>query len=304
MNSVPVSIPEASAAQRAIDHSIFNDSAVSWPAILAGAAVAAALSLILLILGVGLGLSALSPWMQNGMSAVTLGVSTILWLALTQLMAAGLGGYLTGRLRVKWLEVDTNEVFFRDTAHGLLSWAIATLITAVLLSAVITSILHRDPVVTAPKVDTALAARVDALATPTLNADDQTYLVNGLFRQSLPLSPKAKAEPLSAQTSGEVTAIFNNGLRLGLLPADDLQRVSELVSDYTGISAQTAQQRTTSSFHTLQTSINTEMLRNNAAAELSRKASAYAALWIFISLLIGAFAASVMAIYGGRQRDL
>lgn len=114
-------------------------SAVSWGAILAGAAAAAALSLILLILGTGLGLSSISPWANDGVSATTFGVTTILWVTFTQLVAAGMGGYLAGRLRTKWLEVHDDEVFFRDTAHGFLAWAIASLATATLLTSVIGS---------------------------------------------------------------------------------------------------------------------------------------------------------------------
>jgi hypothetical protein len=68
-------------------------SAVSWGAIAAGAAAAAALSLILLILGVGLGLSSVSPWVRDGVSATSFGVSTIVWLTLTQLLASGMGGH-------------------------------------------------------------------------------------------------------------------------------------------------------------------------------------------------------------------
>ena len=116
-------------------------SAVSWAAILAGAAGAAALSLILLILGTGLGLSSISPWANNGASANTLGVSTILWITFTQLAASGMGGYLAGRLRTRWLAVHTDEVYFRDTAHGYLAWAIASLATAILLTSVIGSII-------------------------------------------------------------------------------------------------------------------------------------------------------------------
>src|SRR5450631_1093930 len=85
-------------------------SAVSWGAIVAGAAAAAALSLILLMLGIGLGLSSVSPWAHHGVSAETFGVSTILWVTLTQLIASGMGGYLAGRLRTKWIGVHTNEV--------------------------------------------------------------------------------------------------------------------------------------------------------------------------------------------------
>src|SRR4051812_9691746 len=106
-------------------------SAVSWGAIFAGAAAAAALSLILLVLGVGLGLSVVSPWSHT--DASTIGTSTIVWIAFVQLAASGLGGYLAGRLRVRWASVHSDEVFFRDTAHGLLSWAVATLFTAAIL---------------------------------------------------------------------------------------------------------------------------------------------------------------------------
>src|SRR6188508_2104624 len=116
-----------------------HNSAVAWAAIFAGAAAAAVLSLILLILGTGLGLSALSPWANEGASAKTLGIGTGIWVIFMQLAASVLGGYLAGRLRTRWLNLDTDEVVFRDTAHGFLAWSVATLFTAALLSSTITS---------------------------------------------------------------------------------------------------------------------------------------------------------------------
>ena len=116
-------------------------SAASWGAIVAGAAAAASLSLVLLILGVGLGLSSVSPWYHEGISAATFGTSTILWLMATQVLASGMGGYLAGRLRTKWIDVHTDERYFRDTAHGFLAWAVASLVTAGLLTSVIGAIL-------------------------------------------------------------------------------------------------------------------------------------------------------------------
>src|SRR5688572_9428782 len=105
-----------------------DGSAVSWAAVLAGAVGAAALSLVLFLLGTGLGLAAVSPWASEGISGKAAGVSTILWVTFVQLMAAALGGYLAGRLRTRWVTVHTDEVFFRDTAHGFLAWAVATLL--------------------------------------------------------------------------------------------------------------------------------------------------------------------------------
>jgi hypothetical protein len=114
-------------------------SAVSWGAVVAGGA-AAALFLILLILGTGLGLSSALPWAHHGMGAATFGVSTILWVSFTQIAASGIGGYLAGRLSTKWVGVQADEVYFRDTAHGVLAWAVASLATAALLTSVIGSI--------------------------------------------------------------------------------------------------------------------------------------------------------------------
>lgn len=117
-------------------------SVVSWGAIGAGAAAGASLSLILMILGVGLGLSLVSPWANQGITATSFGVSTIIWLILTQVLSSGMGGYLAGRLRAHWADTQTDEVYFRDTAHGFLAWALATLGTAVLLASLIGSILN------------------------------------------------------------------------------------------------------------------------------------------------------------------
>src|SRR5262245_51320004 len=120
--------------------SVTAESAVSWGAIFAGAAAGAALSLILLILGVGLGLSTVSPWTHSGLTPTAVGLSTIAWVTFTQLAASAIGGYLAGRLRTKWTDTIRDEAYFRDTAHGLLTWAVATLLTAGLLTSTIASI--------------------------------------------------------------------------------------------------------------------------------------------------------------------
>jgi hypothetical protein len=117
-----------------------SSSAVSWGAIFAGAAAAASLSLILLMLGAGLGLTSVSPWESRGLDAGTVGIAAIAWLTFTQIVASGMGGYLSGRLRTKWVDTQRDEVYFRDTAHGFLTWAVAALISAALLTSTVGSI--------------------------------------------------------------------------------------------------------------------------------------------------------------------
>ena len=144
-------------------------SGISWGAIIGGAFVAASLALILAILGVGLGLSAASPWAGAGASATAIGASAVVWLIATQAIAAGLGGYLAGRLRVKWATVHTDEVYFRDTAHGFLVWAVAAVITAAFLTSAASSIVGSGA-----KLAAAGAAGVKALnATSGLDAPDR-----------------------------------------------------------------------------------------------------------------------------------
>src|ERR1700722_11433803 len=111
-------------------------SAVSWGAIAAGAVAAAALTLLLTAFGAGLGLSAISPWRDSGVSASTFKTGTGIYLVIVAGMSSAGGGYLAARLRTKWAGVYTHEVFFRDTAHGFLAWAFATLLSATALSSV------------------------------------------------------------------------------------------------------------------------------------------------------------------------
>src|SRR5271168_602283 len=111
-------------------------SGVSWAAVAAGAVTAAALTLLLIAFGAGLGLSAVSPWSDSGVSASTFKAGTGIYLVIVAVMSSAVGGYLAARLRTKWVGANTNEVFFRDTAHGFIAWALATLLSATALASV------------------------------------------------------------------------------------------------------------------------------------------------------------------------
>jgi hypothetical protein len=131
-------------------------SAVEWAAIVGGAVGAVGISIILFTLGSGLGLSTVSPVSWSNPSPTTFGVVAAIWLIVTQWLAAGLGGYLTGRLRTKWVGIRTDEVFFRDTAHGFLAWALATVLVAPFIS------LAASAAATAPEATTAAAVSAEA----------------------------------------------------------------------------------------------------------------------------------------------
>jgi hypothetical protein len=294
-------------------------SAVSWSAIVAGAAAIAALSLILVMLGTGFGLSLVSPWAYSGISAMTFGVTTILWLTFTQIIAAGFGGYLAGRLRTRWIGVNTDEVYFRDTAHGFLAWAVAALTTAAVLTSVIGSIISGGiqagaTVAGGAATTTAVAAAGVAttsgheMANSSTDSNSMDYFIDSLFRKDLSATSGGTVEDAGAAapvtSTLEVVRIFINAVQMKNLPAEDIRYVGQLVAQHTDLTQQDAEKRVRDTFTRIQEKLKNAEIVSKAAADQARKASAYASLWLFISLLFGAFVASLAATYGGRQRDL
>src|ERR1700710_1399976 len=116
-------------------------SGVSWPAVAAGAVVSCALTLVLLAFGIGLGLSVVSPWAGAGVSATSFKIGTGLYLIVIAMISSSIGGYLAGRLRTRWIGVHSDEVYFRDTAHGFLAWAFASVLGAILLASPVSSLI-------------------------------------------------------------------------------------------------------------------------------------------------------------------
>lgn len=333
-----------------------NESAVAWCAVFAGAVASAALSLILLLLGTGFGLTLVSPWANEGISGTSFGVTSILGITLISILASALGGYIAGRLRTRWSNTANDEVYFRDTAHGFLSWAVATLVTATLLTSVISGIIGGGIKAGAAVVGGAASAVAGAATTVAAqSADDEmnsdgadnlpmSYLLDSLLRKNTsapvvnnpqptmnPENPEANPEnpqapvdttapapaaattppPVEATNSApqtmpksELARIFINAIKTGSLPEQDVQYAGQLVAQYTDMDQQTAEQRVTETFTKLQASLREAETAALEAADKAREVSAHTSLWLFISLLCGAFVASLMAVYGGRQRDL
>lgn len=284
-------------------------SGVSWDAILAGAAGAIALSLILLILGTGLGFSSISPWSHQGASSLTMGLSTILWVTFTQLAASATGGYLAGRLRTKWEATHSGEAYFRNTTHGLLAWAVATMVTVTLLTSTIGSVVSKGAQASASVVGaTASAGAAVAKSNKHALGNGMDYFVDSLFRKDISVltgsaQPTSNKASVAASTS-EVARIFSNAIRKGALSAEDTRYVAHLVAQRTGITQANAERRVTAIFDKIQATLKEAEITARESADKARKAASYAALWLSISLLFGAFCASFSAACGGRRRDM
>jgi hypothetical protein len=255
---------------------------LSWSAVVAGAVTAAALTLLLIAFGAGLGLSAVSPWSGSGISASTFKVGTGIYLLVVAVMASALGGYLAARLRAPWTGIHTNEVFFRDTAHGLLSWAFATILSATALGAVTSNIVGG-----ATQALGMGATQVSA----QVGATD--LAVDNLFRGDPAAAPATGVtsglDLARAEIGRLLTASFRDD---GDLVSADRSYVTRLVAARTGLSPADAEKRVTEVINEIKQSL-----------DKSRKVAAQLSLWLAASLLLGAFAASLAAVEGGQLRD-
>nr|WP_315251006.1 hypothetical protein [uncultured Duganella sp.] len=271
-------------------------SGVSWGAILAGAAAAAALSFILLILGMGLGLSSVSPYQYN---SVPLGTASIAWIAFMQLAASGIGGYMAGRLRVKWARVHTDEVYFRDTAHGLLAWAVATLVTVAVLAGGARAALS-GAIDTGAAVATA-AAPAAAAAGASAGGAAGSGRANSYFADLILRSPDGEVATDSQRA--EINRILLADLAAGKISGEDRLYLAQVIAKRTGLTQAEAEQRVDLVYAQAKQAADEAKAKALAAAEEARKAAAHSALWMFVALLLGAFIAAVSAIAGGRNRD-
>ena len=258
-----------------------NTSGVSWGAVLAGAFVAAALSLSLLALGTGIGFSAVSPWANSGASASTIGFAAVVWLVLMELIASSTGGYLAGRLRTKWVSVHTHEVYFRDTAHGFLVWAVGLVIAAAFLTSAATSVVGG-------------AGRTSVATTDGSRSDQMgsAFAQEGYFADVLLRTNAAAPAQDNAFRRGEIGLIFANSLRQGGMTPADKTYLAQVVSARTGLIEPEAEKK-----------VDEVYAQAQLAADNTRKGIAHSMYWTFLALLVGAFSASFAATIGGRQRD-
>lgn len=278
-------------------------SGVSWAAIFAGAFVASAFSLALLALGAGLGLVSVSPWSGNGVSAATFGILAAAWLIAIQLFASGVGGYIAGRLRTVWVNTHSDEVFFRDTAHGLLVWAVGAVVSASILASAASSLASGVASTGAASLHaagSALAGAASQVASQTsVGATDPTaYFTDMLFRTD---HPSTTADQAGSQA--EIGRILTRSLASGDLAVADKTYIAQVVAARTGLSQPDAEKRVSDVFAQAKADAAAIADKAKAAADEARKAGIYLALWTFISLLVGAFSASYMATVGGRIRD-
>jgi hypothetical protein len=302
-------------------------AAVSWGAIFAGAAVAVSTSVMLLALGAGLGFASISPWANRGASAATFAISGAIWLIVTQWLSAALGGYIAGRLRHRWLATHQHEVFFRDTAHGFVTWSVATIAVVLLAGASLGSLSGGAARAGAAAAGMGMRGGMEAASKgPTSYGpgEETLYGADKLFRTPVatPTPGGAMAGPgaamvgPSAAMSGPGTSMSGRPtdhmdphmevmhvaaaiVSSGDISADDRAYLASVVAARTGVSAEEAQRRVDA----FVAQVKDIEARTKAAADAARKVAAQTAIYTALAMILGAFIASVSAAIGGRLRD-
>src|SRR6201996_4694480 len=249
---------------------------VSWAAVLGGAAASLALTLVLLSFGAGMGFAVVSPWGGSGISATTFKIGTGIYFTVMAMISSAVGGYLAGRLRSKWVGLHTTEVQFRDTAHGFLAWAVASVIGALLLATPATSLIGGAlSGATQGAANSAQASPMSGYADTLLRSDNRTD------QQSL------------GDTRGEIVRLFTTSFReRNDINAADRDYLVKVVSSRTGLSQPDAEKR-----------VNDVITQAKADLDKARQTAMHTAIWLTLSLFIGAFCAAAAAWEGGGVRD-
>lgn len=265
--------------------------AVSWPAIVAGGFVAAAFTLLLLALGAGIGFSVISPW--SGLPDITTTKAALvggIYMAVTAVMASALGGYVTGRLRVRWTRAPLDEVYFRDTAHGVLAWAFATVMGAALLASAATVVGSGGAASPSP----AGAANANDITAPYLDRlfrPNYAALTGGAGQQAAGVFAAGRDLAADRDVARRMLLTFRERGHTEL-SADDRQYLAQMVAARTGLPQADAERRVAA----VEADVRT-------ALDHARRIAMQLSFWLVAAMFLGAFAAGLAATEGGAARD-
>ena len=266
--------------------------AVSWGAIICGAITAVTITVIMLTLGSGLGLASVSPWDNTGLGLASFTIAAAIWMVITQWMASGVGGYVAGRLRSRSINrIHGDEIFFRDTAHGLITWSLATLVMVCFLSSAVTNIASGGAKA-ATAVTAAAAAGAGSEAAKNMDTNYTGYYVDSLFRSNVKVTS-------TEETKAETARILVKAAAGDSVTESDRNRLKQLVMIETGMSEPEAAART----NEVLADIDAVKTTAKQVADNAREAASMLAIFTAISMFVGAFIAIAAAAYGGIQRE-
>ncbi|MGF1476591.1 MAG: hypothetical protein ACFB6S_13605 [Geminicoccaceae bacterium] len=315
---------------------------VDWPAILAGALVAAAIFLVFTQFGAAFGLSMISPYGDEGIgyfAAVIVG----LWVVLSTIASFMVGGYLAGRLRRRMDGASDSEISVRDGSHGLVVWAGGVLIGGVIVSSIATTTAQLGSSAVSATVEagaSAVSGAADAVSSAAstagqglpegVTANPIDYINNNLLRGSTAgggdgQSANGEGEGQNADGSDnagggsgadlerlrqEARSILMNVLRTGEISQEDRDYLTQAIANQTNLEQEQIDQRVSQAVEAAQNArqetIDTAQAAVDQAqsvADAARRYSMISAFALAAALVVAGAAAYWAARVGGRHRD-
>lgn len=291
---------------RAVEETVVTDDvaiasrpAMDWGAVFAGAVIGAAVSVILLTFGTAVGLSTTSPLRgEGGLGLTGLAIATAIWVVISQAVSFGAGGYIAGRMRRRGA-VPAREAEIRDTAHGLVAWAVAALATALIGAMLAAGAAFKTADVASTAAAGATAGGVAAASDGERGQSALTdYYVDQLFRAD------GEAAPAETQAAREeASRILTRGVLQGGVAPEDREYLARMVAARTGASEADARARVDQVLQRAGEARDQAEQTARAAADAARRGTIVLAFLSAASLLAGAAAAAFAARCGGRDRD-
>jgi hypothetical protein len=246
-----------------------------WGSIIAGAIAAAAVAFVLhsFAIAIGLSVSSTAPtWRDTSFALVLL---SGLYLLLAALAAYGFGAYVTGRMRSVVVSASADDTAFVDGMHGLLAWALATLLAGLLALATLQALPRLTP-------SSALLTGSSVIG-ETIIADD----LDRLFRAERRV-PGVDMSYVRAEAARILlTASSHRGLQ-----SDDRAYLVRLVAANTGLATPDADRR-----------VNDVIARAHEDVARARRSGVILGFMIGVAALAGAAVAWSAAGAAGRYRD-
>jgi len=285
-----------------------------WAAILAGAALAAAAGLIFNTFGAAIGLSTVSAEAGEGSFTLWM-IVTAVWIVVSLVAAYMAGGYVAGRMRRRSDDITDDEATVRDGLHGLVVWALGTLVTAWIAVGAVGMVAQTAGNMVgavAETAGTALTAGVEAAGSAVAGIDDVSVgWINDSLGRANPSATGAAEDGIDrTELLRQSASILTNVAGTGSISDEDRQFLAAATAQITGLSVAEAEARVDDAVASaMQLRTQAEELAATAeaevreAAERARIAAILTAFGIAAATLAAAAASVAGGVYGGHHRD-
>ncbi len=271
-------------------------SYVDWPAIIAGIVIASAISILLLTFGSAIGLSFVDFRARDGVDPLWIAIAAALWLLWVQVSSFMAGGYATGRLRRRHHDATEDESDVRDGAHGLLVWAGALVVGAMIAASGAASIVSGLGAAAATATNAAANIADDAAE----GFDPSAYYADWLLRPAgTPAGAGAAPAGDTTVVRTEAGRILAQGAITGTVTDTDRAYLGQLVATNTALSQEEADARV----NEVMTAVEAARVEAEEAAETARRTTVVGAFLTAAALLVSAVGAFWAAQKGGNHRD-